>query len=90
VYEVVIEPWITLAGRTSDFKIFQNKSALVSCPLSGSASLLNFNPVFSKSSLVGLDFEGVCARLVCCVVPVLLPIQTFTQASALSGADSLS
>lgn len=28
VYEVVIEPWITLAGRTSDFKIFQNKSAL--------------------------------------------------------------
>jgi hypothetical protein len=28
VYEVVIEPWLTLAGRTSDFKIFQNKSAL--------------------------------------------------------------
>ena len=28
VYEVVIEPWITLASRTSDFKIFQNKSAL--------------------------------------------------------------
>jgi hypothetical protein len=60
----------------------------VSCPLSGSAFLLNFNPVFSKSSLVGLDFEGVCARLVCCVVPVLLPIQAFAQAFALSGADS--
>ena len=28
VYEVVIEPWLTLASRTSDFKIFQNKSAL--------------------------------------------------------------
>jgi hypothetical protein len=37
---------------------------------------------------VGLDFEGVCARLVCCVVPVLLPIQAFAQAFALSGADS--
>jgi hypothetical protein len=50
--------------------------------------LLNFNPVFSKSSLVGLDFEGVNARLVGCVVPVLLPIQAFVQAFALSGADS--
>jgi hypothetical protein len=37
-----------------------------------------------------MDFDGVNARLVCCVVPVLLPIQDFTQASALSGADSLS
>jgi hypothetical protein len=60
----------------------------LSCPLSGSASLLNFNPVFSKFSLSGLDFDGVNARLVGCVVPVLLPIQDFTQASALSGADS--
>jgi hypothetical protein len=62
----------------------------MSCPLSGSASSLNFNPVFSNFSLWGLDFDGVNARLVCCVVPVLLPIQAFTQASALSGADSLS
>jgi hypothetical protein len=30
-----------------------------------------------------MDFDGVNARLVCCVVPVLLPIQDFTQASAL-------
>jgi hypothetical protein len=45
--------------------------------------LLNFNPVFSNFSLWGLDFEGVNARLVRCVVPVLLPIQDFTQASAL-------
>jgi hypothetical protein len=36
----------------------------VLCPLSGSASLLNFNPVFSKFSLSGLDFDGVNARLV--------------------------
>jgi hypothetical protein len=60
----------------------------VSCPLSGSASSLNFNPVFSKFSFSGLDFDGVNARFVFCVVPVLLAIQTFTQASALSGADS--
>ncbi len=66
------------------------KTAQVSCPLSGSAFLLNFNPVFSNFSFSGLDFEGVNARLVRCVVPVLLAIQTFTQASALSGADSLS
>jgi hypothetical protein len=52
--------------------------------------LLNFNPVFPNFSFSGLDFEGVNARLVRCVVPVLLPIQDFTQASALSGADSLS
>lgn len=62
----------------------------VRCPLSGSASLLNFNPYFSKFNRTGLDFDGVNARLVRCVVPVLLPIQDFTQASALSGADSLS
>ena len=65
-------------------------STQVSCPLSGSAFLLNFNPVFPNFSYSGLDFEGVNARLVRCVVPVLLPIQDFTQASALSGADSLS
>jgi hypothetical protein len=62
----------------------------LSSPLSGSASLLNFNPDFSKFSLWGLDFDSVNAWLVCCVVPVLLAIQAFTQASALSGADSLS
>ena len=28
VYEVVVEPWLSLAARTSDFKIFQNQSAL--------------------------------------------------------------
>jgi hypothetical protein len=77
---------IELDPSVSETDIFGKTE--VSCPLSGSASLLNFNPVFSKSSLVGLDFEGVCARLVCCVVPVLLPIQAFAQAFALSGADS--
>jgi hypothetical protein len=65
-------------------------SGAVSCPLFVSASSLNLNPVFSKSSLSGLDFDGVNARLVCCVGPVLLPIQALTQASALSGAGSLS
>jgi hypothetical protein len=57
----------------------------VSCPLSGSASLLNFNPVFPNFSFSGLDFEGVNARLVRCVVPVLLPIQV---SCPLSGSAS--
>ena len=47
-----------------------------------------FQPLFLKFSLSGLDFDGVNARLLGCVVPVLLPIQDFSQASALSGADS--
>jgi hypothetical protein len=59
---------------------------MVSCPLSGSVSSLNFNPVFSKFSLSGLDFEGVAARLVRCVVPVFLPIQDFAQAFSLPAA----
>jgi len=28
IYEITLEPWLTLAQHTSDFKIFQNKSAL--------------------------------------------------------------
>ena len=28
IYEVIIEPWLTLATRTSDYKIFQQKTVL--------------------------------------------------------------
>ena len=56
--------------------------------MSGTAFLLKHNPVFSKTRLVGLVFDGVVALVGAAQCLLCMQIQALTQALPLPDADS--